>query len=125
VLAPGRLQYGFDQKGGRAFSVRAGNSSISNALGRTLVEIRAQAGKRTAPMHDLRPANRRARRFGRGRLIDEPFAVAGLTLHGKKNSPRAPPPRIVFHPSNGRVSALRENLGALQELLECHWVDYK
>src|ERR1035438_8128349 len=96
-LAPGRLQYGFDQKGGRAFSVRAGNSSISNALGRTLVEIRAQAGKRTAPMHDLRPANRRARRFGRGvgddgnrsgsdGLSDEPIAPAGLTLHGDKNS---------------------------------------
>jgi hypothetical protein len=57
-------------------------------------------------------------------LIDEPIAVAGLALHGDKNSSRAHPPGIVFHPSNGRVSALGQNLGALQELLECHCSDY-
>ncbi|MGA7648447.1 MAG: hypothetical protein WBW01_18210, partial [Terriglobales bacterium] len=34
-------------------------------------------------------------------------------------------PRIVFHSGNVRVSALREDLGALQELLESHWSDYK
>jgi len=28
---------------------------------------------------------------------------------------------IVFHTGNGRISALGENLGTLQELLECHW----
>src|ERR1035441_7604983 len=105
-LAPGRLQYGFDQKGGRAFPVRASNSSSSNSLGRTFVKIRAQAGERAAPMHDLRPTNPRARRFGRGvgddgnrsgsdGLIDEPIAVAGLTLHSDKNSSRARPSRIV------------------------------
>src|SRR6202158_3702168 len=58
-------------------------------------------------------------------LIDEPIAVTGLTLHGNKNSSRTHPPGIVFHTGNGRVPALREDLGALEELLECHWSDYK
>jgi hypothetical protein len=87
-------------------------------------------------MHDLRPGNRGARRFGRrvgdygnrsggNGLIDESIAVAGLAFHGDKNRSRAHPPGIVFHPGNGRVPALGEDLGTLQELLEGHWSDYK
>jgi hypothetical protein len=135
-LASGRLQYRFDQKGGCALSICAGNSSVRNALGRTFVEIRAQPSKRAASTHDLCPANRRARRFARSvgddgnrsgsdGLIDEAIAVVGLALHGDKHSSGAHSPGIVFHTRNGRVSALGENLGALQELLERHWSDYK
>jgi hypothetical protein len=58
-------------------------------------------------------------------LINEAIAVAGLALHGDENGSRAHPPGIVLHSSNGRVSVLGENLGTLQELLECHWNDYK
>jgi hypothetical protein len=82
-------------------------------------------------MHNLRPGNRRTRRFTRGvgndgngsgsdRLIDEPIAVAGLALHGDKNSSRTHPPGIVFHTGNARVSTQRKNLGALQKLFERH-----
>ena len=136
VLRPGRLKYGFDEEGGRAFSVRACDSSIRNSLGGTFVEIRAQAGKRAASVQDLRPGDAGTRNFGRGvgddgnrsggdGLINEAIAVAGLALHGDKNRPRTHPPGIVFHSGNARVSALREDLGALQELLEGHWSDYK
>ncbi len=135
-LPPGRLKYGFDKEGGRAFSVRASDSGIRHSFGGTFVEIRAQAGERAASVHDLRPGNCGTRSFGRGvgddgnrsggdGLINEAIAVAGLALHRDKNRSRAHSPGIVLHPGNARVSALRENLGALQELLECHWSDYK
>jgi hypothetical protein len=87
-------------------------------------------------VHDLRPGNRGARRFG-GRvaddgnrsggdgLIDESIPVAALTLHGDKNNSGANPSGIVFHAGNGRVSATGKNLGALQKLLKSHWSDYK
>src|SRR5260370_5681442 len=86
-------------------------------------------------MEDLRPGTRGARRLGRrvgdegnrsGRdgLIDKPIAVAGLALHSDKNRSGAHSPGIVFHSGNGRVPALEENLGALQELVKCHWSDY-
>jgi len=125
------LQYGFDQERGRAFSVCACNSSIRNSFGRTFVEIRAQAGERAASVHHLRPSDRWTRRFSRGvgddtnrsgsdGLIDETIAIAGLTFHGDKHNSGARPPGIVFHPGNGRVPALGEDLGALQELLESH-----
>ena len=100
------------------------------------VKIDTEAGKRSAPVYDLRPGHRGTRRFGRrigddgnrsssDGLIDESIAIARLTLHGDKNSSGAHPSRIVFHTSNGRVSALGEDLGTLQELLECHWSNYK
>jgi hypothetical protein len=130
------LQYGFDQEGGRAFSIGTRNSNIRNSLARSFVEIGAQAGERTAPVHNLRPRNRGTRHFGCGigddcnrsgsdGLVNEPIAVTRLTLHGNENSSGAHPPGIVFHASNGRVSALGEDLGTLQKLLECHCSDYK
>src|SRR5208337_2027456 len=135
-LSSSRLKDGFDEKCSRAFSVGARNSGIRNSLRRTFVEICAQAGKRAASMHNLRPGNRGPRHFGsrvgnnsncpRGnRLIDEAIPVASLPLHRDKNRSWPHPPRIVLHPANARVSALREELGALQELLEGHWSDYK
>jgi hypothetical protein len=80
----------------------------------------------------LRPSHSGTRRFdrrvgdngnrsGSDSLINEPIAVARLALHGDKNSSWTHPPGIVFHTGNGRISALGENLGTLQELLECHW----
>src|SRR3982074_1901649 len=110
-LASRRLQYGFDQEGGRALSIGAGDSSIRNSLARSFVEIRAKAGKRSASVYDLRPGHRGTRRFGRGigddgnrsssdGLIDESIAIARLTLHGDEHSSWAHSPGIVFHPSN-------------------------
>src|ERR1700719_2281352 len=95
-FATGGLQYGFDEERSRALSVGSGDSRVRNSLGRTLIEIRAEAGEGAASMHDLRPGNRGARRFGRrigdygsrsgsDSLIDKPIAVASLTLDRDKD----------------------------------------
>ena len=49
-----------------------------------------------------------------------------LALHGDENSVPGRTRRESYStPVNGRVSALGKDLGALQELLEGHWSDYK
>src|ERR1700722_1700571 len=131
-LAPSRPKNRFNQEGGCTLSVGPCNPGIRNALGRTFVEICAQAGEGATSMHDLPPRDSGARHFGRGisdnrnrsrsdRLINEAIAVASLALHRDKSSPWTHPSGIVFYSSNARVPALGEDLGALQKLLECHW----
>ena len=86
-------------------------------------------------MSDLGPCDRGARCFLRGvgydgdgsrsdGLVDEAIAVAGLAFHGDKDRARTHAPGIVFHACNRRVSALGEDFGAIQQLLEVHCSDY-
>src|SRR3984957_9107757 len=96
-FAPCRRKNGLNQEGGCTLSVGARNSGIRNALGRTFIEICAQAGEGATSMLDLRPRDSGARHFVRrigdnrdgsssDRLIYEAIAVAGLALHRDKNT---------------------------------------
>ena len=57
-------------------------------------------------------------------LLDEAIAVGRSAFHGDKDRARTHAPGIVFHACNRRVSALGEDFGAIQQLLEVHCSDY-
>ncbi len=131
ALAPCGGQDRLDQKRRRALAVRPGNSRDRNALGGTLVEIRAQARQSPPPMRHHGPGHAFARllarrirdhrdRTGLNRLVDEAIPVGRLAAHGHEHASRLDPARVVFHATDAGVPALGENLRAIQQMLEGH-----